>query len=384
MATGGNQESTCLVEDVDSVGGKLPVMCDPCGRRKKTTPAAVVCSTCDVKLCRGCREVHSAHVPGEHVFVAIGDVTLETGLVDMHGLDRCSSHNRKFRYVCRNHESLCCDDCHFDDHKTCKDVHKLKTMATGADISLPASVEKVQRVISSAKEVIDKCDMLVQGGEERRNEIISALDRKKEEIIKSFDDTKRQIIEDLDVDISSDKIRLDDVKRGAESVQMNLRSLMSFNEAVSKDGTDVEKFVLDFTCKQKAALGSAKLTEMRNDNYTVQHTLEWNDHVLTLLNEPLVSLRYTQLPSTMDSSVDNDPDDGNIIKDFIEIHLLVYRSTDNIFENNNCMSAYTIVKCYNRSGVWCAYVLPECLRIFILIVLQNVDLHLMKTQGNIR
>jgi len=337
MATGIEQESTCQVKDVDSVGGKLPVMCGPCGRRKKTTRAAVVCSTCDVKLCRGCREVHSAHVPGEHVIVAIGDVTQETGLVDMRGLDRCSAHNRKFRYICKNHESLCCDDCHFDEHKTCKDVHKLKTMATGADISLPTSIEKVQRVISSAKEVIDNCDMQVQGNEERRNEIMSALDRKKEEIMKSFDDTKGHIVEDLDEHISSDKIRLDVVKRGAESVQTNLRSLMSLNEAVSKDGTDVEKFVLDFTCKQKAALGSAKLTELRNDNYTVKLTLEWNDHVLTLLNEPLVSLRHTQLPSTMDTPVDNDPDDGNTNNDFIEIHLLVYRSTENIFENNNCI-----------------------------------------------
>jgi len=323
MDTGGEQESTCQVEDVDSVGGKLPVMCGPCGRRKKTTPAAVVCSTCDVKLCRGCREVHSAHVPGDHVFVAIGDVTIETGLVDMHGLDRCSAHNRKFRYICKNHESLCCDDCHYDDHKTCKDVHKLKTMATDADTSLTASLEKVQRVISSAKELIDNCDMQVQGGEERRNEIISELDRKKEEIMNSFDDAKRQIIEDLDVDISSDKIRLDVVKRGAESVQTNLRSLMSLNEAVSKDGTDVEKFVLDLTCKQEAELGLSKLTELRNDNYTVQHTLEWNDRVLSLLSEPLVSLRHTQMPSKMDSQVDNDLDKGNIIKDLIEMNLQI-------------------------------------------------------------
>jgi len=337
MATGGDQESTCQVEDVDSVGGKLPVMCGPCGRRKKTTPATVVCSTCDVKLCRGCREVHSAHVPGEHVFVAIGDVTQETGVVDMHGLDRCSAHNRKFRYICRNHESLCCDDCHFNDHKTCKNVHKLNTMATDADTSLTASVEKVQRVISSAQDVIDNCDMQVQGNEERSNEIISALDRKKEEIMKSFDDTKRQIIEDLDEDISSDKIRLDDVKREAESVQMNLRSLKSLTKAVSKDGTDVEKFVLDFTCKQKAALGSAKLTELRNDNYTVQRTLNWNDHVLTFLNEPLVSLQYTQLPSILDTSVDNDHADSNTNNDFIEMNLLAYRSIDNIFENNNCI-----------------------------------------------
>jgi len=308
MATGGEQQSTRHVKDDDSIGGKLPAMCDPCGRRKKTTPATVMCYTCDVKLCRGCCEGHQVHVPGEHVFVAVDDVAMETVLVDMQGLDLCSAHNREFRYICKDHESLCCDECHFDHHRTCTDIHKLKDMATvHADSSLVGSVEKVHKVISSATEVINSCEMQVQSSKERRNEIINEIDSKKEEMMKGFDDAKRRILEDLDEHMDSDKARLEDVKHGAESVQTNLQSLMTLNEAVSKDGTDIEKFVLDLTCKQRAAMVTAKLTELQDkNNYTVKHTLEWNAHLLTAMNEQLVSLRHTQLPSAMDTPDDND------------------------------------------------------------------------------
>ena len=75
--------------------------------------------------------------------------------------------------------------------------------------------------------------------------------------MKGFDDAKRRILEDLDEHMNSDKARRDDVKHGAESMQTNLQSLMTLNEAVSKYGTDIEKFVLDLTCKQRAAMVTA-------------------------------------------------------------------------------------------------------------------------------
>lgn len=56
-------------------------------------------------------------------------------LVDMEGLDLCSKHDRKFRFICRGHGSLCCDDCHFDDSRTCKEVYKLKDVAADAGSS---------------------------------------------------------------------------------------------------------------------------------------------------------------------------------------------------------------------------------------------------------
>jgi len=299
MATGGKQDHTRHVEDDAAVGGKMPVMCDPCGRRKRTSPASIVCSRCDMNLCRECRQVHEIYANGEHVFVAIDQNATENLMVDMQGLDVCSEHDRPFIYICKDHDTLCCEYCHFDFHRTCKDMYKLKDMKTDVDSAVKGYVDKMQEAIVRSQEMIDNCQIKVQANNESRHEIMSEIDSKKEEIIKRFDEAKRRIGEDLDEVIMSDKTRLEDVKHEAEAVKGNLQNLMSLAEAVDQHGTDVEKSILNFTCKQKTTWASTKLTDLQNSEYTVQHTLEWSDHLLAVMDEPLVTLRHAAPPSAM-------------------------------------------------------------------------------------
>jgi len=309
MATGG--DSARPVEDDACVGGKMPVLCDLCRQRKKTFPAVAVCSTCDVNLCNECCQGHRMFTH-EHVIVPLDNEVIDAVLTDMKGLDRCSAHDRAVRFICKDHKSLCCDDCQFDFHRACKDIYKLQEVSTDANRFLIKSVEDVHRAISTARDVVANCDMKIEVNEERRNKIMSEIERKKEVVMKCFDDAKKRIGENLDQHITSDKTRLDDVKIEAESVQINLQDLMSLNDIVRKDGTNVEKFILDFTCDQKAALATAKLTDMEKNNNTVQHTLEWNDHLLELMNEQLVSLRSTESISTMETTVETDHSVGKV------------------------------------------------------------------------
>ena len=310
MATGGDQELARYVKDDAVVGEKMPVMCDTCGRRNMTTPAAVVCSSCDVNVCQACRQGHQIHVPGEHVFMSLDEEARENVLVDMQGLDRCSDHNRPFLFICNDHDSLCCEYCLFDIHRTCKVMYKLTDRATGADSSVIVSEEEMQGVVSAAQEMIDNCEGKVQANEERKDELISELDQKKEDIIKRFDDAKRRTVKDLDEIIASHKTRLDDVKREAESVKVKLQNLMSLNAFVNEHGTDVEKSILNFTCKQKTARSAAKLTELQSNDYTVHHTLEWSDHVLPLMDDQLLSLCQSPPPSATDTTVNHAQVDG--------------------------------------------------------------------------
>jgi len=307
METGGELDFTPIVEEDAAVGGKMPVMCDPCGRRKKTTPAAVVCSSCDVKLCSECRQGHQIHVPGEHLFVSLDETAVENVVFDMRGLDRCSDHDRAFIFMCKDHDSLCCEYCHFDSHRTCADVYKLKDMATEANTpsSEIASIEEMQKAISTAQEMIDSCDEKVQTNEERTNEIMNEIDQKKEDIIKRFDDAKIRIRTDLDEVKTSDKTRLDNVKHESESIKVKLQNIMSLNEIVTKHGTGIDKSIVNVTCKQKTAWATAKLTELQNNTHTAQHTLEWSDHLLSLMDDQLVSLRHAPTPSATDTAVND-------------------------------------------------------------------------------
>ena len=284
---------------------------DPCGKRKRTTPAAVVCSSCDLNLCRECRQAHEIYAAGEHRFGAIHENATENLMVDMQELDICSDHDRPFLLICKDHDTLCCECCLFDSHRTCKYIQKLNDLGTGADGSLIGSVEEMHGAISTVQEVIDNCEETLQSNEERRNEIMREIDNKKDELIKRFDDEKRRIGEDLDEVITSDKIRLDKVKNMAKSVKVNLQNIMSMTEDVNKHGTDVEKSILNLTCKQKTTWATTKLTELQNSQYTVQHTLEWSDHLLAVMEEPLVTLRHVPHPSAMGTgTADNDRDVG--------------------------------------------------------------------------
>jgi len=89
----------------------------------------------------------------------------------------------------------------------------------------------------------------------------------------------------------------------AESVKENLQNLVALSDDVSKHGTDVEKTILNFTCKQKAAWATTKLTELQNNNYIVQHTLEWSDQLLAHMNEEIVTLRHAPSLSAADTEV---------------------------------------------------------------------------------
>ena len=132
----------------------------------------------------------------------------------------------------------------------------------------------MQGAIGSARDMVESCMEKRQANEERKNKITCEIHRKKEEMIKHFDNAERRIREELDEVITSDKTRLDDVTLEAEYVNANLQNLVSLSEDVSKHGTDVEKTILNFTCKQKAAWATTKLTELKQNNYIVQHTLE--------------------------------------------------------------------------------------------------------------
>ena len=314
MATGGEQDLTRLVDDDAYISGKVPDMCGLCKTKHTKKPAAAVCSTCDVKLCLECCPGHQQFASGEHVILSLDDEVMETVLIDIKGLDRCLDHNQVICLFCKDHESLCCNYCLLESHGNCiNNVCQLKDMTADATRSLTGSIEEVQKVISAARDMIDDCDMKVRGNDERRNKIMREIDHRKKEIIQRINDETKRIGENLDEHISSERTRLDDVKHEGKSVKENLQKLMSVYEVVSKDGTDDLKFILHIKCKQDTTLATSTLKNLKKHNYTVPHTIEWNSHLPSIMNEQLLSLRQIPYISNMDYTNDDVHVDGRNI-----------------------------------------------------------------------
>jgi len=307
MATGGDQDSVRHVNVDAAVGGKMPAMCGPCGRTKKTTPASVLCSTCDAHLCRECCRIHQIHVPGEHVFSSIQDDKEGHVLIDLQGLDCCEEHNRAFVYVCKDHDALVCDECLFYQHRKCDDINKLTEMTPIEDVSGP--VTELRNKMSSGSDLLEKCEMHLQGIEGRRDEIVRHFDQQKVEMSRRFDEAKTRVLEELDAHDASDISRLQGVKCGVEAMRTNVQKMVSLHESVEGNGTEAEKFIINFACKKKDTQITNKLDELKINNYSVSLKLTWNKQIQNFINSDDLVAHLQVTPSIVDddlSAFDNE------------------------------------------------------------------------------
>ena len=297
MATDGDHYSVYVDED-SAVGGRMPSICGPCGRKKKTTRASVLCSTCNTHLCRECCHIHRIHVP-EHALSSIQDNKEGHVLIDMHGLDRCKEHDRVFVYVCQDHDALVCDKCLFYQHRRCDDIHKLTEMTQIEDVYLRGPVTKLRNKMSSGNDLADKCDMQLQGIEGRRDEIVLQLNQQKTELIRRFDEAKARIVEELDSHDTSDISRLQGVKQEVGTMQTNLQELVTLHKIVGKNGTDAEKFIINFACKKTDVQVTNKLDELRKNNYTASFKLIWDERIQNFMNSDDIFAHLQVTPPTL-------------------------------------------------------------------------------------
>jgi len=166
-------------------------------------------------------------------------------------------------------------------------------MAGGADVSLSDSKTELQDIISSGGDIIEKCSVKLREIEGRRNEIIREIDNKKMEMIKMFDDAKSRVEGELNAYDESDVQRLNGVKHDAEDLQINVQKLLTLTEHVDKNGTDAEKFILNFECKNKKQHAVNKRDELMTNDYIKGLNLEWYNHILKSLNtvDPIATLQ---------------------------------------------------------------------------------------------
>jgi len=334
MATDGYQDISRRRSEDGAVGGRLPVTCVPCVRSQRTTAATVVCSKCDVNLCGDCCQGHRIHVPGEHIFVSIQSGKEEHCTVDLRGLDRCSVHGRVFVYLCNDHGCLCCEDCQFHEHRNCRVVNKISQITASADGSGSRSetATELHVILSTVKDVIEKCQTREQKHEEERPDILREFDRMKSDIIGRFEEDKARVEDELNAIVAVDKTRLAEIKNGANSIQTNIQKLLSLHELVRNNGTETDKFILNFTSNQ--CLLTAK--EMKYNDDTVFHKLKWSQQILDILNADisLVALLETKQPSDIDSSASNDDTGVDVInKEFNNTNIETCQDDPNIKTN---------------------------------------------------
>jgi len=142
--------------------------------------------------------------------------------------------------------------------------------------------------------------MQLQGIEGRRNEIVRSFDQQQVELIRRFDEDKARLLAELDTYDEADISRLQGVKGDVEDMRMSLQEMVSLHDLVGKNGTDVEKFIMNFACRKKDELAATQLKELKNNNYSVSLKLRWREQIQNLINSEDLSAHLQVTLSTSD------------------------------------------------------------------------------------
>lgn len=107
--------------------------CVPCLRDRSYEPASVYCSECNEVLCNDCKKHHYKNkLTSRHTVVDIkSDIGEIIRLDFVKNLTKCKNHLREdVRYLCKDHDQLCCNECAIISHRKCKSLVSLADSAT--------------------------------------------------------------------------------------------------------------------------------------------------------------------------------------------------------------------------------------------------------------
>jgi len=242
MATGRTENADA---NDDAVAGRVTVLCHPCGRRQKTTTATSECLTCQEHLCDECIEPHRVFKPGEHHITAITYQNTFRTRVDMKGMDTCAEHCRMFRYLCKDHDALCCELCHIKMHKKCDNIFDIDDLLelNKTDVENTDVKQNLESALMQATEIIEQSDSEVK-----------SIAIKIETVSKDMKSMK-------------DKIEKVEERAGvAKSVKTELSDAIALNNDVQARGTDLQRFIVRYISSRSHITLLSKLKYLVNDD----------------------------------------------------------------------------------------------------------------------
>nr|XP_022305473.1 E3 ubiquitin/ISG15 ligase TRIM25-like [Crassostrea virginica] len=131
--------------------------CDACRRTEEEEVATDWCKSCLESLCKTCVKFHKKNAASQnHELIPVSDkgkfpVAIENRVL-------CIYHNAPVKYLCVDHEELCCCECVCTKHRKCSQVDEIEKTAENLIQS-----GKLQKL---AHEILKHNDVLIQAKSE--------------------------------------------------------------------------------------------------------------------------------------------------------------------------------------------------------------------------
>ena len=138
---------------VKTICEKKDQFCDACRRTEEEEVATDWCRSCVESLCRTCAKFHKKNAASQnHELIPLSDkgtvpVTIENRVL-------CIDHNAPAKYLCVDHEELCCGECVCTKHRKCYQVDEIEKIAD--NLIQSGTLKKL------AQEILKHNDVLLQ------------------------------------------------------------------------------------------------------------------------------------------------------------------------------------------------------------------------------
>ncbi|XP_052681557.1 uncharacterized protein LOC128162410 [Crassostrea angulata] len=154
-------------------------LCDACQREHEDLVASDWCESCSDSLCAVCAKAHKRNTTSRnHTLVPIADFckvpggneSLESAPVV------CQEHSKRVKYICVDHEELCCTKCVCTKHRKCTQVDDIEEAAE--NLRKSEKIKKLSKEISQFEGSFTKAK---SNGEDTIKYIEDTTDQIKEE-----------------------------------------------------------------------------------------------------------------------------------------------------------------------------------------------------------
>ncbi|XP_048781057.2 tripartite motif-containing protein 45-like [Ostrea edulis] len=250
--------------------------CDACKRDEEEKIAICWCKSCLESLCEACNKFHKKSLASrEHKVIPLASLK-EVAVNDIDENEahlHCSTHQKKIRYFCDDHQEACCTRCVCIQHRTCRQVITIENKAK--------NLHESKKVNALLKE-IERYTKAVTKIKEQEENNIAELDKVSDDLIKQSSDYKTKVIRHIDALLEKhldeiSKVTKDNRQKLSDSVEafsdrellanLYTKTLKTINEGGASVALAVEYHKIKKQFSKIADLGVTQLEFHMHQNY---------------------------------------------------------------------------------------------------------------------
>ncbi|XP_053382715.1 uncharacterized protein LOC128549628 [Mercenaria mercenaria] len=227
--------------------------CDPCLREEIEAKAIVYCYDCTEKMCEECKRHHrKSKLSSNHKLIDVKDGCVEkmdlSELEYFFNLSKCPKHGSEdVKYLCKDHDQLCCSECAIVTHRKCEDLVSLADEVKGNEEGNngESDIQKRLGVVGDyTGKLIEHETKFISDLNTKETEVKSCLKDFKANLDNAYNKLEKRILSEMSTRKSALTKASSLQKESAERLKDNIRQSAEKLKKASKLGTARHIFLL--------------------------------------------------------------------------------------------------------------------------------------------